>query len=1312
MGSRLEANSNRVRKRIENHEFENEEGEEYQGSEFGGFADYFRRKKIKLQNLDVELRASSPEKPPIFRGIVAHVNGYTQPSLNDIHVLIVTHGGGFSQYLDGKTTVTHIIASSLTPKKAVEFRRYRIVKPAWVVDSVNAGRLLPWENYRVLDEGPRQKTLGFDNGKVVSQTKSQREGYRDQTDASWYTKQLIRPIDDEIDEYNQPLPNTQSLRTASQSGTLDLVSSSQAQRIKESSKSVPSFETSSSRLVREVSLPSANTPRFTQERHHSHPPTADPDPIQDDFELLADAAAISFGDESQKDKQLPSVEPLDFEEDNLASPEESPSGIGTDRARDQASPSSVKRPAKTAEEHNALLLADPRVRKSTVVNPDFLKQYYSESRLHHLSSWKADLKSQLQALTAETSATQRALQKHNPRARRYILHVDFDSFFVAVSMKNSPQYMEKPAVVAHGGGPGSEIASCNYPARKFGIKNGMWMKQAQNLCPELKVLPYDFKGYEEASRNFYDAILATGGIVQSVSVDEALVDVSSLCIAAGGSEGTGVREGSIWREQAKADEIAQGIRDRVKDLTSCAVSVGIGGNILLAKLALRKAKPAGQYQVKPEDVLDFIGPLEVQDLPGVSYSIGGKLEEIGVKFVKDIREVSKERLISALGPKTGEKIWEYARGIDRIEVGDQVVRKSVSAEVNWGVRFETQAQAEEFIHNLSEELHRRLEVQRVKGRQLTMKVMRRAADAPLDPPKHLGHGKCDTFNKSILLGVATNAIDILSKESISILRGFNVSPGELRGIGLQMTRLEPLKVTGEGQPSSSQKLLSFKRPVQPNSSAAQPAEQADDPISDYGESPHKAQKFRSPGSIIGPKSGAPQDESAKPLNMLGTQFILPSQVDPRVLAELPADIRSKLFPTNLSMDKTTDEAPPAPSSPRSKHTPQPTSRATTPVTGNIRPSSSRSASPAVPPLPNPFQLDPEALDALPEDVRAEVLDFYTTTHPQTTLSPSRRHDGITQSLLPQSPRKSRPFAPLTSKKQTTPTKKRTTSKLTSNLSAAASFNPTLTQSNFVATTRQSATTTADNPAATATDSEPIAPDFLAALPPDIRAELLAEQRRKHLLARSHLQLPNPFGTRTRGSRGKRGSSLAAAASGGFLSRAGLGAGGTVTTRRQQQQQQQQNQPRQLHLPPRPPKPTFTTRRLTALPDLRDAVSAWYAEFADEPPYEEDVAALVKYLKRVVTEERDMHKAVAVADWLAWILHDAKGDCVVVDDGAGQGGGGRSERRGGDDDRGEDTKGAEKVSPFQAWRRALQSVRAGVQEAVVSRGLGKVSFRFG
>ncbi len=82
MGSHLEKNSSAVRKRIEAHTFTDEDGDEYEASSFGGFSDYFRRKKIKLQNLDAQIRSTSSGKPQIFKGVVAHVSGYTQPPLH------------------------------------------------------------------------------------------------------------------------------------------------------------------------------------------------------------------------------------------------------------------------------------------------------------------------------------------------------------------------------------------------------------------------------------------------------------------------------------------------------------------------------------------------------------------------------------------------------------------------------------------------------------------------------------------------------------------------------------------------------------------------------------------------------------------------------------------------------------------------------------------------------------------------------------------------------------------------------------------------------------------------------------------------------------------------------------------------------------------------------------------------------------------------------------------------------------------------------------------------------------------------------
>ncbi|KAF2083639.1 DNA repair protein [Saccharata proteae CBS 121410] len=1185
MGSRLEANSSAVRKRIASHTFDNEQGEEYESSKFGGFNDYFRRKKIKLQNLDAELRSQSANNPPIFRGVVAHVNGYTQPSLNDLHQLIVSHGGGFMQYLDGKTTVTHIIASNLTPKKAVEFRQYRIVKPAWVVDSIKAGKLLPWDGYRVVDAGAGQKVLGFEGGKVVSQANVQQRGYRDQTDGSWYTSQLRAEGTAPSSSHRSPfLSQPQRPPTPVEEDIDDFALDD-----------LDDFPT-------------------------SHQPTT-PAGVQED--VLED---VELRDAVMPTNYVPPEQTATPPESGSAEPPSS-DPHGMKRASDDQAGSPSKRIRMTAEEHNAILLADPKIRKSTVVNPDFLEQYYRESRLHHLSTWKADLKSQLQALAAEKSSSQKAKQKRLPGTRRYILHVDFDSFFAAVSLKKHPQYVDKPAVVAHGGGTGSEIASCNYPARKFGIKNGMWMKRAQELCPELKVLPYDFPAYEEASRSFYDAIMATGGIVQSVSIDEALVDVSTICIEAGGSDGKRMSEGSIYREQSEADKIAQGLRDEVKERTGCAVSVGIGPNILCAKVALRKAKPAGQYQLKPETVLEFIGALQVQDLPGVAYSIGGKLEEIGIKYVRDIREFSRERLINTLGPKTGEKIWEYSRGIDKSEVGDQVIRKSVSAEVNWGVRFVNQEQVDEFIENLCGELQKRLLKERVKGRQLTMKIMRRAADAPLDPPKHLGHGKCDTYNKSLVLGVATNDKGILTKETLSTLKGFGFSPGELRGIGVQMTKLEPLKAGGDGQVESSQRRLQFKV-GEPKKA---PIKETEDPIQDDIVTPKK-QKADPDHFKFGPAQLNSDSPSRRPLNTLGTQFILPSQVDPQVLAELPADIRAKLskhikLASTPAKDDRSDDLYSA--SPRLRQ--------------NVIPGTI---------LPAESQLDPETLAALPSDVRAEVLAFYQQ-------SPGPQPRPHSQTVLPQSPRKNRTLPPPKRPAPTFPRKRGRPPKSSYLTAASGSSHPTLTQANFI-TTRLGRTS--NSPATTDTEADDtageVSTEFLAALPEDIRREVIDEQRRARLKKRGGLDFIRKTGTRAKPA--------------------------DASTDAEAAPEVVPGQQRTLQLPPRRPRPTFTTMKLWQPDELRSALREWFNEFRDEGPYREDVEALEKYLERVVEEERDMAKAVGMAKWLAWLVEEGY-------DGGSSVGTGMLER------------------VKEKWGKTVQSVQDAVQSSVQARGLGKVGF---
>jgi DNA repair protein REV1 len=170
-----------------------------------------------------------------------------------------------------------------------------------------------------------------------------------------------------------------------------------------------------------------------------------------------------------------------------------------------------------------LNLDDPFIRQNTTLDPDFLNKFFAKSRLHHLTSWKHELIDYV--YQKMKNKTVKNYQK------RSIMHVDLDAFFVSVSLLDKPQLKHLPVVIAHSSNQldesTSEIASCNYVSRGFGIKNGMLLRTAKIKCPELHVLPYDFVKYRQVSSRFFDVLLKYANQIQVNSCDEAIIDVSN-----------------------------------------------------------------------------------------------------------------------------------------------------------------------------------------------------------------------------------------------------------------------------------------------------------------------------------------------------------------------------------------------------------------------------------------------------------------------------------------------------------------------------------------------------------------------------------------------------------------------------------------------------------------------------------------------------------------------------------------------------------------------------------------------------------------
>ncbi|MCQ1056417.1 DNA polymerase IV, partial [Acinetobacter baumannii] len=115
---------------------------------------------------------------------------------------------------------------------------------------------------------------------------------------------------------------------------------------------------------------------------------------------------------------------------------------------------------------------------------------------------------------------------HN--AMKKILHADCDCFYAAVEMRDHPEWRDIP--IAVGGRPEGRgvIATCNYPARTFGIHSAMSSAQALRLCPQLTLIKPDFDRYREVSAQIMAIFKELTAKVEPLSLDEAYLDISGV----------------------------------------------------------------------------------------------------------------------------------------------------------------------------------------------------------------------------------------------------------------------------------------------------------------------------------------------------------------------------------------------------------------------------------------------------------------------------------------------------------------------------------------------------------------------------------------------------------------------------------------------------------------------------------------------------------------------------------------------------------------------------------------------------------------
>ncbi|WP_313459464.1 DNA polymerase IV [Stenotrophomonas sp.] len=246
-------------------------------------------------------------------------------------------------------------------------------------------------------------------------------------------------------------------------------------------------------------------------------------------------------------------------------------------------------------------------------------------------------------------------------ALRKIIHVDMDAFYASVEQRDNPSLRGKPVVVAWKGAR-SVVCAASYEARVFGVRSAMPALRAERLCPDAVFVPPDFTRYKAVSRQVREILLRHTDLVEPLSLDEAYLDVTA-------------HKGGM----TVATEIAQLIRAQIREETQLTASAGIAPNKFLAKIASDWRKPDGQFVVPPHRIEQFLTPLPVKRVPGVGKVMEGKLSELGIVTVGDLRALPLEALQARFG-SFGESLYRRARGIDNRPVEPDQPVQSISAE--------------------------------------------------------------------------------------------------------------------------------------------------------------------------------------------------------------------------------------------------------------------------------------------------------------------------------------------------------------------------------------------------------------------------------------------------------------------------------------------------------------------------------------------------------------------------------------------------------------------------------------------------------
>ena len=341
-----------------------------------------------------------------------------------------------------------------------------------------------------------------------------------------------------------------------------------------------------------------------------------------------------------------------------------------------------------------------------------------------------------------------------------------DAFFAAVEERDHPEYRGKPVIV--GGQPNSRgvVSTCNYIARKYGVHSAMPSSQAARLCPHAIFVSSNFGAYNEAAKIVREIFYEYTDLVQPVSIDEAYLDVT-------------INKKDI----ASATQIAQEIRQKIKERTQLTASAGVSYNKFLAKTASDLDKPDGLVVIPPGKAAEILDNLPIGKFHGVGKVTEKKMKRLGINCGEELKTFSLAELLKHFG-KVGSYYYNIVRGIDDREVKTTHTRKSIGKERTFAEDIYEIDEMCEVLHTIAARLHTKMAEKKIMAKTITVKIK---------------YANFEIANRSRSYITEFNDSESMMSYAEGLLRETIINNCAVRLLGISLSNLIDLKKTKDTQ---------------------------------------------------------------------------------------------------------------------------------------------------------------------------------------------------------------------------------------------------------------------------------------------------------------------------------------------------------------------------------------------------------------------------------------------------------------------------------------------------------------------------------